>query len=406
MELELEDIENEIEYMVEEYLETSLPLYSNKHFKEIMLGELMDFFERQSQLQGWEFSILSNGIDLETYITDIMETIFQYYCIPAREEIVDSNSLHLFSYSTVENELLLYGEKNVVKQRTPEWYELRYNCFSASSLWKLLDSPSTYNSLIFEKCKPFDQQNHRHIVTNEHNPRNWGVKYEPVSVQIYSFKNPNAIIKTDYGCIPHPIYSFIGASPDGIHISGEKRGCMIEIKNIYNREMDGIPSEEYWIQMQIQMETCNLEECDFLETRFKEYEREEAFYLDQTPEFKGVILFFLAKSPENENRFEYMPLYISLEKICIEQWIRELQDRFQSEYILYDRSYWYLDEYYCMNIKRNSPWFESVLPIIESAWKIVEHERENGYAHRAPNSRKKKDIPIEIDSTIKVIKLG
>ena len=410
MESEFEDIEKEIEYMVEEYLETSLPNYSNKHFKEIMLGELLDFFERQSQIQGWDFSILSNGSDLETFISNTMETIFQYYHIPAREEELDSN--YSPSYSIVENELLLYGEKNAVLQRTPEWYELRYNCFSASSLWKLLDTPSTYNSLIFEKCKPFETQNYKHIVTNEHNPRNWGVKYEPVSVQIYSFKNPNAIVKTDYGCIPHPIYPFIGASPDGIHISGEKRGCMVEIKNIYNREMDGIPSEEYWIQMQIQMETCNLEECDFLETRFKEYETEDAFYLDQTPDFKGVILFFLAKNPEKENRFEYMPL----EKICIEQWIREIQERFQEEYLLYDRSYWYLDEYSCRNIKRNAPWFESVLPVIESAWKIVEHERENGYDHRAPNSRKKKEILSnelnirndvnEIDSTIKVIKLG
>ena len=32
--------------------------------------------------------------------------------------------------------------------------------------------------------------------------------------------------------------------------------------------------------MQLQMETCNLEECDFLETRFKEYETEGAFCVD------------------------------------------------------------------------------------------------------------------------------
>jgi hypothetical protein len=400
IEFEFEDIEKEIEFMVEEYLETSLHLYSNKYFKEIMLGEILDYFERQSIIQGWSFSILSNGIDLEEYISKIMEDTFQYYNIPPRENI---DTISLSSSDLVkENDLLLNGEKKNIKQRTPEWYELRYNCFSASAIWKLLDTPSTYNSLIFEKCKPFETQNYKHIVTNEYNPRNWGVKYEPVSIQIYSFKNPNTIVKTDYGCIPHPNYSFIGASPDGINIAPEKYGCMVEIKNIFNREIDGIPFEEYWIQMQIQMETCNLEECDFLETRFKEYETEDAFYQDQLTEFKGVILFFLAKNPEKENKFEYMPLYISLEKTAIELWIREMQDRFQEEYILYDRSYWYLDEYSCVNIKRNTSWFESVLPIIDSAWKIVEHERENGYEHRAP---KRKGIPKEIDSSIKVIKL-
>ena len=45
---------------------------------------------------------------------------------------------------------------------------------------------------------------------------------------------------------------------------------MLEIKNIVNREINGIPKKEYWIQMQLQMEVCDLGECDFLETRFKE----------------------------------------------------------------------------------------------------------------------------------------
>ena len=40
-------------------------------------------------------------------------------------------------------------------------------------------------------------------------------------------------------------------------------GRMLEVKNMYNRDINGIPKEEYWIQMQIQLETCNLECCDF-----------------------------------------------------------------------------------------------------------------------------------------------
>ena len=50
---------------------------------------------------------------------------------------------------------------------------------------------------------------------------------------------------------------------------------MVEIKNIVNREISGRPSEAYWIQMQLQMECCNIDVCDFVETRFKEYETEE-----------------------------------------------------------------------------------------------------------------------------------
>ena len=50
---------------------------------------------------------------------------------------------------------------------------------------------------------------------------------------------------------------------------------MLEIKNIVNREITGIPKNEYWIQTQIQMETCDLSFCDFVETRIKEFSNEE-----------------------------------------------------------------------------------------------------------------------------------
>jgi hypothetical protein len=83
-----------------------------------------------------------------------------------------------------------------------------------------------------------------------------------------------------FGCIVHSEYGFIGASPDGIVVNPESAlfGRLVEIKNIYNREMDGTPSEAYWTQMQIQMQCCDLEACDFVETRFKEYESAEEFW--------------------------------------------------------------------------------------------------------------------------------
>jgi hypothetical protein len=411
MELENEkvDIENEVDYMIEEYLESSLHLYSNKDFKEIMCKEILEHFEGQ----GWKYT------DLEEYIQNGIESILLYYQIPPREGPCSEN---IPKYPIDKCQLQSLSDQNTGQQRTLEWFQSRYELFSASSIWKLLDTPAQYNSLILEKCKPFEYKNEKQIVSNDYNPRNWGVKYEPVSMMVYSYQNPNTIVKTDYGCIPHSQYSFIGASPDGIHIGPEKYGCMVEIKNIFNRDIDGIPLEEYWIQMQIQMETCNLEECDFVETRFKEYETESDFYMDQSVEYKGVILFFLHRDNTKSNKFEYMPLYVSTEdKHSVDTWIQEIQERNIEHYLLYDRSYWYLDEYSCVNIRRNATWFESVIPIFENAWKTVQHERIHGFDHRAPmRSNKKKGIdPVQgkesirkesiqtesIQNQIKVIKL-
>jgi hypothetical protein len=174
---------------------------------------------------------------------------------------------------------------------------------------------------------------------------------------------------------------------------------MVEVKNIYNREIDGIPSEEYWIQMQIQMETCDLETCDFLETRFKEYPSVFDFYNDLISEFKGVILYFLPRETENTNQkqvsmFQYMPLYVQLDKRSIEWWIQEIQEKYIQTHILYETTYWYLDEYSCVLVKRNLVWFEKVLPIIQNAWTLVEKERNQGYQHRAPAFRKKTTISV------------
>ena len=105
----------------------------------------------------------------------------------------------------------------------------------------------------------------------------------------------------EYGCIPHETHKFLGASPDGINVdpNSNRFGRMLEIKNIVNREINGIPKKEYWIQMQMQMECCNLFETDFLECRFKEYADYNEFIKDgdsfdktENGKYKGVMLQF------------------------------------------------------------------------------------------------------------------
>ena len=107
----------------------------------------------------------------------------------------------------------------------------------------------------------------------------------------------------DFGCIPHSLYPNIGASPDGINTNTKstRYGRMVEVKNRFSNSfpITGIPKEEYWIQMQVQMNVCNLNECDFLETRFKEYPSSVEFYADgdafnrtASGKMKGIYLYF------------------------------------------------------------------------------------------------------------------
>jgi hypothetical protein len=308
--------------------------------------------------------------------------------------------------NTTKNTLDRIEKHSKMKQRTSEWYELRQGLFSASNIWKLFASQSQYNSLIYEKCM-IQKTSERGDIQNTSNPRNWGIKYEPLSILIYEYKYQTRV-KTDYSCIPHIdlLNIRIGASPDGINIeqNSERYGRMVEVKNIFNREIDGIPSEEYWTQMQIQMEVCNLDECDFLETRFKEYISEEEYWSDNTREHKGLILFFISRITSNslEPIYVYSPMYLNTnDKWGVQIWIQEMKNRY-FEYVLYDTTYWYLDEFSCILVRRNMVWFEHTIPVIKDAWNTVLRERISGYEHRAPNKRKESfDSGMDLENSIK-----
>lgn len=294
------------------------------------------------------------------------------------------------------------------EQRTSEWYKFRHNLITASNLGKIFGTESSLNSLIYEKCCPLKEEQDSSYV-NTQSPLHWGQKYEPVSVMLYE-KLYNTKVE-DFGCIQHKDYTFIGASPDGINIdsNSDRYGRMLEIKNIVNREIDGIPSKNYWIQMQVQMETCDLEKCDFLETRFKEYEENE-FYDDEHNE-KGVILYFvekisigetndsesgypLAQQYSGKPHYEYMPLHLSKAKEDVEKWIEETRTKLRRSWSLYSTLYYYLDELSCVLVERNRIWFEAAVIEIQKTWETIEKERESGYEHRA--SKKRIKSPLEV----------
>jgi hypothetical protein len=216
----------------------------------------------------------------------------------------------------------------------------------------------------------------------------------------------------DFGCIQDEEYAFLGASPDGINtdIKSPRYGRMLEIKNIVNREIDGIPKKEYWIQMQLQMKVCDLEECDFLETRFTEYADQNAFNedindnqiykdyngnefvnvcLSKDLKHKGIILYFHTK--EGKPYYVYKPLDI-IEPSHILKWEETMLDLYQSEkynYTYIKFIYWKLDQMSCVLVCRNRQWFEDNIKEMEELWNTVLKERVSGFEHRAPNRKTK-----------------
>lgn len=264
-------------------------------------------------------------------------------------------------------------------QRTTEWYEFRYRYLTASSIWKAFISESTKNQLITDKCKPLNIAKYNSVSLES--PMHWGHKYEPLSIKLYEKMYETKV--SDFGCLPHKHLQFLAASPDGINTEATslRYGRMLEVKNIVNREITGIPKMEYWIQMQVQMEVCDLNECDFLETRFTEYPSEEEYEADciQAPTIpKGLIMLFMR---DGQPVYEYAPL--DQPDLNLADWQDEIMEK--NKDITWSKNiYWKLDQVSCVLVLRNKFWFAAAIPYLEEIWGIIQKEKVTGYEHRAP----------------------
>jgi len=212
-------------------------------------------------------------------------------------------------------------------QRTLEWHQIRYNILTASSIASALDANPYLSKLdmLLQRCKPFDLNN-----INKNLATEWGIKYEPVATQIYESLKKEKVHQV--GLYIHDIYNWLGASPDGLRDSGK----LVEIKCVFRRKItDDIPLY-YWMQVQIQLEVCDLEECDLFQCKFVEYQNKSDFNSD---------IFALKK-----------------------------------DILKYDGKtyYWKLEKYSLNTIFRDKKWFNKVKPLLYQFWKDIMHYREVG----------------------------
>lgn len=343
--------------------------------------------------------------EVEHIIDHATETFFDGY-IPIRSH-PKSIILHSPNVEKITEIIQHLRSKPQPIQRTSEWYNYRYNLITASNAHKIFDSQASLNQLIYEKCKPMEQPSDDNVkiinMVNINTAMHWGNKYEPLSVKLYEERYETTV--GDFGCIKHDEYSFLGASPDGINVApnNERYGRMLEIKNIVNREITGIPKKEYWIQMQLQMEVCNLDECDFLETKFTEYENYTLFKEDIKEDIdgsndnicmsnddktKGIIIHF--HQPNGSPHYVYKPITTILTQDDIDEWIDEQVSLYEGT--LYNYSFiniicWKLEKVSCVLVCRNREWFKAIIKDIERTWNTIERERVTGFAHRMPKHR-------------------
>jgi putative phage-type endonuclease len=406
-------------HLMDEYMVHYPHTISEPNFHEILLEEIKELFYVQLEEQIDDLDI---GDDIEDDMNELLEDAFNIFITifhpdksqDNKDKIIEPEKLNSDELNLIEQKIQKLREIPQPVQRTPEWYKFRWNLITASNAYKVFESQASINQLIYEKCQPlktFQQEDGDDDIkmVNTNTAMHWGQKYEPISVMIYEHMYNSTV--EDFGCIQHPVYKFLGASPDGIIIKSEtgRYGRMLEIKNPVSREITGIPKKEYWTQTQLQMEVCDLDECDFLETKFVEYPDYDSYRNDTAIDnvlsgcenkshltsannsYKGSIIYFHTK--EGAPFYLYQPLNLYLED-DISKWEEENIEKYQSEpynYVFIKFIYWKLDKMSCILVFRKRDWFKNNIEQIEKVWKIIETERITGYEHRAPVKKQKKE---------------
>ena len=313
-------------------------------------------------------------------------------------------------------------------QRSEKWFKMRDQMITASDGGTIV-SLNPYEepySFVLKKVhgKPFDTS-----IDCYH-----GKKYEQVATMVYEYRM-NVKVE-EFGLCQHPKHKFLGASPDGIvspyKLDGKHKtkyvGRMLEIKCPMRRKilMDsnapevygphgekitdlkkdvkrGVCPAYYWVQVQLQLECCDLDECDFWQCDISEYSSREEFINDTDPVHpwlsrkthreKGVVIQLLPKNIIGEKNnvmdydkriwnfadFIYLPR-INMTPYEIDTWIAKTVQNLHithPDFVLERILYWKVRETRNITIKRDCEWFEKNLPIFATSWSYIEYFRRN-----------------------------
>jgi len=384
-----------IEYINNNYPDIHLELNS---FKNNIIDELLNIFNIISINQN-DFQLKSQRYFIDTVVDELSEKYKIFY----------ERQYKL-------NELL---KLKLPEQRSPEWHLLRQNILTASSFAAAMDKCHfrSRDELIYSKIIPEPY---------ESNPiTEWGVKYEEIATLFYQ-SITGTVIK-EFGMIPHPTFPIFGASPDGIcDDTGPMEYCsrMLEIKCPPKRKFTKSVPPHYMMQMQGQLEVCDLDECDFLQVKLEEYDslldyKNDIFdssepYKSINEEYdniingktkenlpKGVTISYIKEGDASHNlSYLYPKLYQTHEQYL--EWIDEY---IKKGYNIVETKWWKITRYELSLVHRDKLWWnDHIEHIIKFYNDYIEYksnpDKLNELKAQINNKKKKKKNEIFIPAKL------
>lgn len=263
-----------------------------------------------------------------------------------------------------------------IPQRSQEWFENYGKVLTASEFSALFTNNRRRRDLVYSKSHPNQdsQITFRHACpTNEMNAIGWGIRFEPVIKQILEMKDKCSIYEP--GRIQHPTNTHLAASPDGIIESAkdpQQLGRLIEIKCPYSRAIGKEIPSDYWIQMQIQMEVTDVDECEYIEANLISKRSGQTEPIDLSEAAYTGTVYLIKQIVEEGEPFEYKYIYGEIGSSKMP----EIPPGFEC----LETIPWGLKSWHRKVIHRDRHWYEGTKVWQETFWRDVEAAKEGTLA--------------------------
>jgi len=306
-----------------------------------------------------------------------------------------------------EQQYYILRDIELPEQRSPEWFKMRSTRITASDIGTVLGDNKYEPEYKFILKKTIGST----FTSNKFCYH--GKKLEEIATLIYQYRM-NVKVE-EFGLMEHPKYNFLGASPDGIcspyKLDGKHKtefvGRMLEIKCPLSRDINKIGPIKgyicpiyYWDQVQIQLECCDLDECDFLQCKLREYTDRDEF-INDTDELepfrskkykyeKGCLIQLLPKDKISEPYWQTVwdsasfiyPDKIEMTPYECDIWIAKQMQEIATnskyyKYVFDKVIYWRLEDLSNVTINRDREWFKDSFPKLKKMWDRVLFFRNN-----------------------------
>lgn len=279
------------------------------------------------------------------------------------DSIVSENQKNKNIYTIRKEKLKKLKLLELPDQRSPEWYAMRKEMLTASSVASAIGKChfTTREELILSKIE--DKPYVSNPITE------WGVKYEDIAILFYEELYNVKVL--DFGLIPHPTFKAFGASPDGIcDDTGNDAyvSRMVEIKCPPKRKFTKTCPPHYLMQVQGQLEVCDLDHCDFFQVKIEDYENYDDYVKDIFVDDdiilpgrtylnypKGVTVSYRKK---DELKLTYLYPSLNMTNEGYNVWIKEKKIEIINngdEYV--ESKWWKITRFECTLIKRDYNWW-------------------------------------------------